>query len=838
MGPRPEWLQLAVVRPSRMLDAATCRACLFVDSTTVLMASLASVAIDLLADPEGSYSVQRVLLGALWIAAAILTRLIVGRASVCSGPAIGKHPTPSGHERNSPQHVPAPSLSACWVAGLAAVTAAPLAIEPILRIWLGEGRPLEIQLLLGLRNLALALAALSVWPHCARLSAAASLCLMLFAQVIDEGKSSTWLLLPFAVAGGSWLLVSYQASFTNLVTAKGESRAISVHTTPRVPWRGLTYLSLLVIGLAGIWAFGPKARLLVLGEWLGSSGGTGANDPYARGGVNDGLEEVGGENPETTGFAETDKFLDSDQPTLYDAASDLYGEPVRKIKKQQERMISVTPSDVREIKNHAENKRASREFAAARKSPKRPRNRPEDRDAQALFEVQGRTPLHLRMDVFVHYDGATWQALANEPCPDQIEQVGLGTEMRLVNYKPGDFYGPTEAHKLKIASLRGGLAPTPTLLSQFRVGLIDRVDFFEWRRDGVLGFKGRSAIPSGTTVHTHSRTTDLSSLDSGIIACDDQFVSATNLSTPPVSQQAYREIAQQWAGDQPRGARQVATIIKKLREEYSCDFNEGITTTEGDPVLQFLQSNKSGPDYLLASAAVLLLRSEGYSARLALGYYASPAAFDNWTRHTPVRETDMHFWPEILLADGNWLALEPTPGYEVLLPQPTFVERIANAGKWLMQFSMRHPFMVSASIVCLLCLAIYRRELADAFWLARLRLFPAKDWRRQVLATMQLIESRAAASGYGRAPHQSLAAWSTRCLTSAEDAVVLRTLVSLAQAAAYGPPQTVRDFAAVCRSAERSWTMKRFRQSARREASVSPPPSGNFKPSTTLAAST
>lgn len=165
MGRRPGWFQLVLARSGAMLDVATCRACLLVDSTTMLMASLASIAIDLLADPDGTYSPKRVLLGTLWIVAAITMRIQVGRANACSSPAIGKHPALSGRERSTPQHQPAPILSIWWVAGLTAVTVAPLAIEPILRLWLGEGRPLEIQMLLGLRNLALALAALSLWPQ-------------------------------------------------------------------------------------------------------------------------------------------------------------------------------------------------------------------------------------------------------------------------------------------------------------------------------------------------------------------------------------------------------------------------------------------------------------------------------------------------------------------------------------------------------------------------------------------------------------------------------------------------------------------------------------------------
>ena len=360
-----------------------CRACMAVDTATFAMAAIATIAVELLADPDGRSGAWRVLIGGLWVFLAIASRIAISRSRAKTPPPLGKHTEAAHCSSDAPFHVAAPLLSKWWVAALAIVTILPIVIEPLLRSILGEGRPLEIQMVLGLRNLALGLAALSLWPSCARLSAAVSLCLMLFAHVIDEGSNSTWLLVPFALAGGVWLMVSYQASFANLVAAVGEVKPCSIQKRRRLPWRGAIYTSVAVAGLVGVWCVGPRVPLATLGEWVGTSGGSGENDPNAHGGVNDGQEEVGGENPETTGFAETDKFLDSDQPTLYDAASDMYGEPMRRKQKQQERMISVTPSDVREIKNHAQSHRASREFAAARKSPKKPRKRPEDRRAGA-----------------------------------------------------------------------------------------------------------------------------------------------------------------------------------------------------------------------------------------------------------------------------------------------------------------------------------------------------------------------------------------------------------------------------------------------------------------------
>lgn len=802
-------------RSSSALTSAltACRACMAVDTATFAMAAIAAIAVELLADPDGRSGAWRVFIGGLWVFLAIASRIAISRSRAKTPPALGKHTEAAHGSSDAPFHVAAPRLSKWWVAALAMVTILPIVIEPLLRSVLGEGRPLEIQMVLGLRNLALGLAALSLWPSCARLSAAVSLCLMLFAHVIDEGRNSTWLLVPFALAGGVWLLVSYQASFANLVAAVGQTKPRPIQKRRRLPWRGAIYKSVAVAGLVGIWCVGPRAPLASLGEWVGTSGGTGANDPNARGGVNDGQEEVGGQNPETTGFAETDKFLDSDQPTLYDAASDMYGEPMRRKQKQPERMISVTPSDVREIKNHAQSHRASREFAVARKSPKKPRKRPEDRSARALFEVYGRTPLHLRMDVLATYDGAIWKPLGSEPCPNVIEQVGDGSSMRLFSAKVADCYRASETHKLKIAAITGSLSPTPTLLSQFRVGLVDRPEFFEWRRDGVLGFRGRTSIPSGTTIETYCRTVNLHSLVSEHFANTATDGLLTYREVPKESEGTLAAFANAWAGHLPRGPAQVAAIVERLRNDFEHDSQMGIATTDSDPVIEFLTSKKKGPDYLFASAAVLLLRQQGYSARLALGYYAAPSAFDSWTRHTPVGETDLHFWPEVLLSDGNWLALEPTPGYEVLLPQPTLVDRALSVIISIAIFVAENPWAIATIVVAAFLLFIFRVDLADAVHAAHLRLFRSQNWRSRVLASLRLIESRATATRQGRAAHQTLANWMSHfVLHESEDS--LHALCSLAQAAAYGPNVNGLEVEAICQRAEQTWTLKRFRRAA------------------------
>ena len=69
-----------------------------------------------------------------------------------------------------------------------------------------------------------------------------------------------------------------------------------------------------------------------------TSGGTLWNDPDSRGGVNDGDDEVSAsERPQSVGFTQSEVYLDTDRPSLYDAFNEAYGEPYKP--REMRRMI-------------------------------------------------------------------------------------------------------------------------------------------------------------------------------------------------------------------------------------------------------------------------------------------------------------------------------------------------------------------------------------------------------------------------------------------------------------------------------------------------------------------
>ena len=136
----------------------------------------------------------------------------------------------------------------------------------------------------------------------------------------------------------------------------------------------------------------------------------------------------------------------------------------------------------------------------------------------------------------------------------------------------------------------------------------------------------------------------------------------------------------------PTGWCQVEAVVAAFREGYSHDRLATVPPGCADVVADFLLRSHRGPDYLFASAAAVLLRSLGYPTRVVSGLYAAPWRYDPLTRHTPVTEEDVHFWAEVRLPDGNWITVEPTPGYSLLPPVRTWsdliAQTIAGAARW------------------------------------------------------------------------------------------------------------------------------------------------------------
>ncbi len=719
-----------------------------------------------------------------------------------------------------PEPVSGQQVPRWMTAVLAMMLVAPLVLEPVLRRLTGNGQPLELQLVSGLRAVGVGLAAFAAWPLCLRLAGIVSLFLMLFVVAMGDQKPIPWLLAAYAAAGSLWLLLMYASRMRDApaATARAYPATVIEQVRLRFPWWEMSIFAGLAVVALSLTVISPKRLSVVLWELMPTSGGSGEIDLFARFGIGDGPEETAGDNARAAGMVETDKMIEDNKNALIDAVNDLYGPPHRP-PKDQERMVAAGLADL--ISFHGklpENRRPSRDFDTSRKGPKSDKKL-ESQKARAVIEVEGRTPLHIRVVVYNRYDDATARWLeARKPAARLIETEG-GDWMRVVTIRePAGWYLLDERHRLKVADLQTNLVPTPTLLSWFRIQRVDKPDYYEWDYEGVLVLAGRKRTPPGVVVSTICRTLDPQRLPDNAFAAAEgpgSWASSYGEVPAPIRPELER-IALEWAGDQPRGWPQIQAILTRLRTDYILDRAATAPADHAAPVLWFLSESHSGPDYLFATAAALLLRSLGYPTRLCLGYYAAPHAYDPQTAHTPVRATDLHFWPEVLLRDGQWLVVEPTPGYAVLGPRLPWSEQLRLGMHAFSRWLWRHAW--EAAVIMGVCVAVLarRRQIVDAGWVLWWRMFPGHSWRETVLRCLRLLERRCRWQRCDRRAEQTLAAWFASLRRGMREDPALAELVRLAEWAAYAPnlppPLPPEEIRQVCQRVVQSWTLQRLHQ--------------------------
>ncbi len=109
----------------------------------------------------------------------------------------------------------------------------------------------------------------------------------------------------------------------------------------------------------------------------------------------------------------------------------------------------------------------------------------------------------------------------------------------------------------------------------------------------------------------------------------------------------------------------VDAITQYLRENYHYLSNLPPTPQNEDPIDVFLFSDYQGFCNHFATAEVLLLRSIGIPARIAIGF--AEGDYDEEAGLFIIRIKDIHAWPEVYFQDYGWVIFEPTTNQEPLI---------------------------------------------------------------------------------------------------------------------------------------------------------------------------
>jgi len=687
----------------------------------------------------------------------------------------------------------------------------PLPIEVIQYSLWKSGNPLEVLLLAGFRNLACGSAILSHLPVYNRVSSVISLFLMIFASCITDEPFVHILVVAYALCGVCWLMGQYWDSLRGRLTGDARQR--------RFPRRFLLTIPISLIVLTCLIPLAAPRVASALPGFMPTSGGDQWSDPNARSGVNDGEALVPAtDQARSFGPVETEVFMESNQPSLYDIFNELYGEPPQKRNSKQDRAIGLPPGLLQHTHDRmAQQKKLGQQFSTVRstrvKSPKKLR----DIEGTALLYVGGRVPLHLRMDTFDLFNGVEWfpESPSSRKSGLRLEIVAGQPWIRVDGMENEQVFRHSEPHQLKIINLRTNRIPTPLGLTGIHIDRVDRTDMFGWAQESIVKME-RDQLPELTVIHLQSRSAEIAAVKSAPLT---QMKKGFQFLQLPECLRAdkVRSLAREWSGNLPEGWPQVQAIRDRLRSQYTLDREYRPAASCSDTVGEFLFQSKRGPDYAFASAAATLLRSLGYSSRVVSGFYADPQKFDRKSRHTPITGGDAHIWTEVYVGNNTWLTVEATPGYEVLSPPPgiwdSLVQGLTMIGTHVYNNTWSYCLMVALSLVgwwgrvgfCDLAMT----------WMWRLR--PVTRSRRHILRTVALLKQRARWAGLGSSVSQTPSRWvrelSSR--TAQVDPVLARSFSMMIDWAAYAPPQIdaapENNAARLCQRVVQEWTLTRLR---------------------------
>jgi len=618
----------------------------------------------------------------------------------------------------------------------------PFAAEFVLRRFIGGSEPFELLMLTSLQLTAVVSAVFSQLPRLGGRAVLLSSFLLLFTTTIASNRATLVMAGIYGVLVLWWLMGTYWERLAGAFVASAVERRIPVRVSV------IGGIVVILLSLAAIIGTTAGAAIALPG-FLPTSGGMRWHDPNARSGVGDGDAMVAAKDEAMSfGPIESELFLDSDMPTLYDMFNDTYGDPP-KPKKKQERNIGLAPSEVKETEQRiAKTERSGREFSAVRRKVERKPRPLDDRKAPAMMYVVGRVPLHLALERFDTFDGREWTHSGDTEAraPIQLKTRNDTPWAYLMRVGSSSIHRGVESHAVKFINLKTNRFPSPPQLTAIHVDKVDQSDFFGWTDDGVACMPVREHIPQLTVVHVRSQGVNLEPIREATL----------QLAAKNPNRRA-KGLLHEWTRNVPRGWRRVEAVVDRLRTDFVHDPRAPAPDDCPDVVAHFLHA-KRGPDYLFATTAAVLLRELGYDTRLVTGFYVRGQRFDHRAGQTAVLAEDVHVWVEVRIGAMHWVAIEPTPGYEPPRESLTWRQWATMVLVTIAAWVAGHAAGLLAGFVLIMLLYVTRCTWLDALAMGVCRFMGLGSVRARLLWTIRLIEWRAWLTGRSRHRRSTVAA--------------------------------------------------------------------------------
>jgi transglutaminase-like putative cysteine protease len=440
-------------------------------------------------------------------------------------------------------------------------------------------------------------------------------------------------------------------------------------------------------------------------------------------------------------------------------------------------------------------------FSTSRQSKPKAQKQ-EERKTPTMLQWVGPPATHLALQRYNTYDGIEWTDSSDDsgPAPRlRGAMIRKEIDQRVWYFRPepaSPLLGPARGDAIKVINLRSPRIAAPAMASGVHIADVDRDDFFGITGDGSLHMPDRSSVPSLTVIRLVTFEIDGDQLRaSGELAPRSPPPNETETTSSGIvspgdhtpGMVSAGQLARQWTADATTDWQRVKRVIERLREDFV--FDRSTSSVSEDPLADFLK-NRRGGDHLFATAATVMLQQLGFDSRLTTGFYA-PRRTSRWaTSQVDVLAEDAHVWCEVKAAEGVWVPLEPTPGYEEPQLYRTLIRRFASAVWVTLPYGL--GFFVAIGILWY-SRRVWGEWMCRAIW----RLSKPIDERRRVALLVRLLDWRGRLAGTRRGAGVTPRRWVEQAAMVAEGIqgdtklaglqVAASRFFDVADAAFYGP---------------------------------------------------
>lgn len=280
--------------------------------------------------------------------------------------------------------------------------------------------------------------------------------------------------------------------------------------------------------------------------------------------------------------------------------------------------------------------------------------------AIAPARLQEQTRLYWRLRVYDHYENGQWSL--SEVTTREFEANSFDMEMPSF---------PTRPSRLQSFTIYLNQPLTTLILPSqpYWTNLAVQIEIIE-NPDGtidLLAVRSPSPLPAGKAYSARASPSTVS-VEQLQEAGEEypSWVMERYLSLPSTLTERTRNLALEITQDLTTPYDKVIAVTEYLRSQITY-----IETIEKLPANQelidwFLFDYKKGFCNYYATAEVLLLRSLGIPARLAVGFAEGTMEDLQTTNVYVVRQRDAHAWPEVFFPNIGWIEFEPTSSQPAL----------------------------------------------------------------------------------------------------------------------------------------------------------------------------